>query len=137
MQTTTRKVCIIRGGFKVSGSMGYLASSTPIEEGVGTIQCPWIIQVHSGQRINITLYAFGTDQHYMEGQETHDTLDNCGSDIIISDSGRKRRLSACVQLKRERLLYISDGSAIEAYVENRNPTIRTNFVLKYEGMCEK
>ncbi|KAK2150343.1 hypothetical protein LSH36_410g03000, partial [Paralvinella palmiformis] len=111
-------------GLKVSQISGYLASATPVEDGIGTRQCPWILHANSGQRINLTLYAFGTAQRHLEdadGGELMEPIDECGSDIIITDSGRTRSISACGQLVRRRLIYMSDGFELEVYFENSNP----------------
>ena len=119
----------------MSTTSGYLASATPVEDGIGTRQCPWILEVSSGQRINLTLYAFGTAQRHLEHADavSGEPVDECGSDVIITDSGRTRSISACGQLVRRRLIYMSDGHEIEVYFENSNPRVRTNFLLKFEG----
>lgn len=37
---------------------GYLASTVSIETGQGGADCPWRIQLHPGQRVNLTLVYF-------------------------------------------------------------------------------
>ena len=44
--------------------MGYIASTTFAEGSqLGLIDCPWQIRVQPGQRVNITMYDFATEQH--------------------------------------------------------------------------
>jgi len=42
-------------------SAGYLSSLTAAEHGVGTAACPWLVQAPAGQTVDLTLFAFLSD----------------------------------------------------------------------------
>ena len=37
---------------------GYISNIVSADQGVGTADCPWIVQVRPGQRINFTILNF-------------------------------------------------------------------------------
>ena len=53
-----RRDCQYSNHLKLTSQTGYVSSVMAEEHGLGTVHCPWIIQVKEGQRINITLYNF-------------------------------------------------------------------------------
>ncbi len=43
---------------KLTSQVDYISSVMAEEYGLGSVHCPWIIQVTEGQRINLTLFNF-------------------------------------------------------------------------------
>lgn len=52
------KAVRILAGYDGHPSSGFLASVLTEETGLGSSDCPWIIETQSGQRINLTLHNF-------------------------------------------------------------------------------
>lgn len=66
---------------RAPASGGILASVVTMETGCGGPDCPWLIRVEDGQRVNITLVNFARAHHYDDdddddqSEETDDARD--------------------------------------------------------------
>ena len=49
------------------GNSGRIASVVAEDHGLGTVHCPWNIQVGEGQRINLTMMNFARGFGYSPG----------------------------------------------------------------------
>ena len=50
--------CATSAQARLQTSSGHIASIVTEESGCGSIDCPWLIEVPKGQRVNISLYEF-------------------------------------------------------------------------------
>lgn len=55
-----RSSCDPGVSLKVTSSAGYLSTVVAEDRGFGCPHCPWVIEARPGQRINLTLFNFGT-----------------------------------------------------------------------------
>lgn len=65
METIGRRACRRSDGGALATPVGYgrvqygyISNVVSAEQGVGTAECPWYIQVRPGQRINFTILNF-------------------------------------------------------------------------------
>jgi len=49
---------------RAPASGGVLANVVTMETGCGGPDCPWLVSVEDGQRVNITLISFARDHHH-------------------------------------------------------------------------
>ena len=52
--------CVPPTSFIVTSRHGYISSKVAETTQRGTTQCPWVIEARRGQRINVTLWDFGS-----------------------------------------------------------------------------
>ena len=67
----------------IRSKSGYLSSEHAQRSGQGSADCPWVINVEPGQRINITLLDF----HTLDGG----TLENEVSDLVVLSILKKKQ----------------------------------------------
>ena len=52
--------CLPRTSFTLGSSRGYISSAVADTTQRGSTQCPWVIEARRGQRVNVTLWDFGS-----------------------------------------------------------------------------
>jgi len=81
-------------GYDGHPSSGFLASVMTEETGLGSSDCPWIIETQPGQRINLTLHNFAA---VSPSSSLSATQSNSGSSPQRHESSR-RRLEVCFEV---------------------------------------
>ena len=113
---------------------GYIASIVTRETGLGSTDCPWIIHVPLGQRINVTLHDFAVPTSY--GRPS----DVCSVYATIREEvrGSKLEMNVCGGERRMKGVYLSETNRLEIVItslvigkdqENTLPY----FLLHYKG----
>ena len=54
------RTCVPPTSFDLTSRQGYISSMVADSTQRGTTQCPWVIEARRGQRINVTLWDFGS-----------------------------------------------------------------------------
>jgi len=103
------KAVRVLAGYDGHRTSGFLASVTTEEIGLGSSDCPWVIETQSGQRINLTLHNFaaatvsstssksqtvgGTQRH----EEPRRRLEVCFEVAVVAEpaGGDRRPVSVC------------------------------------------
>ena len=88
------KAVRILAGYEGHPSSGFLASVMTEETGLGSSDCPWIIETQPGQRINLTLHNFAGASHSTSSSASQS---NSGSGAQRQDAPG-RRLEACFEV---------------------------------------
>ena len=140
VRSGNKQACAIFGGQPVSpDTPGFLASVTAAETGVGMSTCPWLIEAQSGQKVNLTLFSFGSavGDHRTTGITG---VTGCDWTIVVKeDSNVTVQLPGCSGLSREKLVYTSRGNGV---VQVHLQTIRNGpvdvrgtaqLLLRYQG----
>ncbi len=88
--TVNRLDCsICNEAVKLKSQSGVIASSVTENSGCGTPDCPWIVQVEPGQKINFTLMDFGLDSPERENGIENDELVGCQVYATIKEEVKK------------------------------------------------
>ena len=72
-------------------SGGFLASVVTMETGCGGPDCPWLVKVDDGQRVNITLINFARSHHHDDDDDDDDE-----SDVTTDARDCKVRYDSCI-----------------------------------------
>jgi len=88
------KAVRILAGYDGHPSSGFLASVMTEETGLGSSDCPWIIETQPGQRINLTLHNFAT---VSPSSLSSAAQSNTGSSPQRHEESR-RRLEVCFEV---------------------------------------
>ena len=110
-----------------------------METGCGGTEAPWVLRAQPGQRLNITLYDFGS---HVTGNETltptknaDGTTNLCKVYATIKEAKGSRRNTICGGNDRKRLAYVSLGNTVEIRIYgNRGEKNHAYFFLQYQGM---
>ena len=52
--------CLPRTSFTLGSRRGYISSAVADTTQRGSTQCPWVVEARRGQRVNVTLWDFGS-----------------------------------------------------------------------------
>ena len=108
---------------------GNLVSFITEETGCGTVSLPWLIQVSSGHRINVTMLDFGIAQRDPE----FDASNTCKVFAMIYE-GEKHGVSVCASDQRLNSVFVSDTSELEIrMVIRKDADIRPRFMISYKA----
>lgn len=123
--------CPRDGPIHLSNSQGLLANLVTQAEGCGGERKPWVITVHRGQVISITLLDFNVN-NYKQNSET-----KCEVYARISEQlpQKARNVTVCGGSTRQKAVYTSTTNRVEVAVitnEARAAAV-PYFLLKYEG----
>ena len=116
---------------------GYLASIVTAQSGRGSTDCPWILTVERGQKLNITLLDFTkhptpNGSVSTRGQTDSDTL--CYKYATIREPQTSRETVVCGGEERERVVYISVTNKVQVEIAKYiSPKKDSHFLLKYKG----
>lgn len=108
----------------LTAQTGLLPSVLTEETGLGSADCPWMIKAKPGQKINITLFDFATNQQ--EG-------DTCHAYAILRETEPTRSITVCGSVMRERNVYTSISDSVEIRVLRNQFSVNKGkyFLLKY------
>jgi hypothetical protein len=108
---------------------GFLSSLVTGEQGVGGVTCPWLISMQPGQRVNLTLVDFGIASRYERGAT------DCQIYAVIRDMTSHGEMTVCGGFRRERPVYVSEGSDVQVKLHTYGDDANTvHYVIMYEGM---
>ncbi len=128
--TGSQRQCQGHHHIKLKGPSGFIATVETEEHDYGSINCPWKIDVSTGQRINITLYNFA---RYSD-PEGSTRPDVCYEIAEIRENSERKRVTLCDTVGRETSVYISKSSSLMIQFVS-GPTLRSlgAFLVKYQG----
>lgn len=130
---------------KLHHPTGYIASVVTEETGCGSQQNPWVITAQAGQKINITLFDFGTtgslNSSSNPGAFTAGNSNKrtnypvyCQQYVRIEEKDVARSTIVCGGERREKNVYISVTNEVQIQVMNRRTIGQPHyFLLKYNG----
>ena len=125
-------------GTTIIPEVGYLSSLITSATGHGSIHCPWIIRVPSGQRLNITLmdYSLPVRIHANELAPTYGSQAYCHKYAVIQERvGTTKRAVVCGGDGVQRSVYMSAGNVVEIHLMRyTTPKKFAHFLLQYEGI---
>ena len=108
---------------------GNLVSFIAEETGCGTVSLPWLIQVSSGQRINVTMLDFGISQR----DPDFDASTSCRVYAMIYE-GDKHGVSVCASDQRLNSVFVSETSELEIrMVIRKDADINPGFMISYKA----
>lgn len=90
------KAVRILAGYDGHRSSGFLASVMTEETGLGSSDCPWIIETQPGQRINLTLHNFAAVSPSSSSSSAPQS--NAGSGDTQRHETPRRRLEVCFEV---------------------------------------
>lgn len=125
-------------------STGFLSTELVEERGYGSLHCPWMIEALPGQRVNLTLYNFGT---LTKGSPSTDVVrgssasygpsrpDVCFEVAVVTDGREgKKSITVCGGDQRETAAFWTKSHTVR--IEIPNPKLLKTigaFVIKYKG----
>lgn len=127
--TCDRHTCDSSDTLPVPHSSGYFSSQVS-QSGCGTKRCPWHINVPAGQRINITLFDFGTPASAAADS------DRCHWYFVLYDSDVRRDVTRCEgsQAARFEHIYTSVSNVLTVELYKFEDGERApSFVVQYQG----
>ena len=141
-----KSLCDRHRAIKSTAMSGYITSTLADERGVGSSQCPWIIEAQSGQRINITLYSFAqapsdtVNRRHEEGQgKTRPGYgplrpDVCFEIAVLTDGDVRKPVTVCGDENRQVPLLWSEHHVVGVEIPNLKlvQSLGT-FVFHYQG----
>ena len=115
---------------------GLISSVVADELGMGSRDCPWVIRLEPGRRVNFTLMNFAdvieSDEDYSEFLAG--SSQPCQTYVRLHEKNKVVNISGCVGDVRERMVYISDTNIVRVeIVPDSVPRVRRKFLLKHQG----
>ena len=127
-----RHQCLNKKKIKLTSLNGTIASSVSDLTGHGTANCPWVIEVKEGQRINLTLLDFGLWKRQQE--DTASSSLYCHKYAIIQEGDQLQQTTVCGSRHRERVVFLSKTNKVTITVSRSNGDENAaQFILKYQG----
>lgn len=132
-----RHSCTLFGGQPLKATSGYLTSSShPAQMVVGTQNCPWLIRVQPGQKVNLTLFSFYIPERDGVGlpegggstawggadgdvtvRNSHQHLSRClPQRLVVQERNGTLDVAVCSERRRERQVYSSETNEVNVYV---------------------
>src|SRR6218665_799854 len=120
---------------KVTQPKGFLGSIVTLESksGIcGSSLCPWVIEVESGQTINLTLYDFSNKSLMSSGASPG----QCIRLAVIKEEAHLKESPICYRHSRIQAVYSSVSHSVQIHVVSHE-VLRTKgrFLIEYEGNC--
>jgi len=144
-----RSSCDRHRAIKSTAVSGYFTSALAEERGPGSSLCPWMIESHAGQRINVTLYSFAETASNTGGSQRHGDHgpdrrrppgygplrpDVCFEIAVLRDGVARKPVTVCGDEDRQVPLLWSETSVVSIVIANPKlvQSLGT-FVFHYEG----
>lgn len=125
--------CTSQEPITLTDPSGYLASVVTVDTGRGGQDCPWKIQAHLGQQVNVTLLNFARIGLPSEwGVTAAPRPKICYQLARIRERQYTRTLTECEGAPRESHVYTSTNNVIEIDVIVAK-THKVYFLLHFEG----
>jgi len=80
------------GGVPLRSMIGYLAAFSASETFVGSVECPWLLDLQPGQHVNISVYGGFSPSHNQLGSF-------CLIALVIQDDNKTTLLPGCTPLR--------------------------------------
>jgi len=81
------------GGVPLRSMSGYLAAISASESSVGSVECPWLLDIHAGQHVNISVYGGLSPSHGQHGSSF------CLVALVIHDDNKTTLLPGCTPIR--------------------------------------
>ncbi len=131
-----RRECLNKKHILLTSQTGYIASSVSDVTGHGTSNCPWVIEVHKGQKINVTLMDFGLWQRQQNEDGTSSLY--CHKYAMIQEGDQRQQTTICASNERQKMVYLSKGNKLTITIaRSMGDGDVPQFILKYEGKRAK
>ncbi|ELU10134.1 hypothetical protein CAPTEDRAFT_187300 [Capitella teleta] len=125
--------CFRSGSTEVTSSSGFISRQVATETNCGTIDVPWVIRVLPGQKVNVTLFDFGTEL-LSPGPQTG----VCLVYATIKESVGSNSKTICGGKARENHVYTSLTNQIDIRLivpqKSENDEEEIQFILRYEAI---
>ena len=92
VKVANKHTCTMFGGVPLRSMSGYLAAFSATESSVGSVECPWLLDIHPGQRVNITVYGGLSPSHNQLGSY-------CLIALVIHDDNKTTLLPGCTTIR--------------------------------------
>jgi len=92
VRVANKHTCTMFGGVPLRSMSGYLAAFSAAESPVGSVDCPWLLDIQPGQHVNITVYGGLTLPHNQLGSY-------CLVALVVHDDNKTSLLPGCTQLR--------------------------------------
>lgn len=127
VENSTCHVCKTDTDVRLTKPEAYLASVVTEQHrgACGTVACPWLIEVEPGQRINVTLYDFGSSSY----------TGGCLRLAQIRDSSATENTIVCSDRQRVKHVYKSISNSLE--ITLMSPQVYANrghFLIHYKAI---
>jgi hypothetical protein len=108
----------------------------------GSSKCPWLIEVQSGQTINITLLDFAMEQRGSPpgtsvgaGSQSFVSQEPCFRYAVVKELPNPKTVPVCGGRGRSQLVYSSVTNTVEIHIVSPEVFSRKGqFVFYYEGI---
>ena len=117
---------------------GYIAKSITDQHGCGSIDCPWLVKVAPGQRLNISMFDFGRTVMQSRGDIfSHDSQSSiCSVYAIIKEESIGSTMTVCAKDQRFSKVYTSTTNSVEIRIvtKSKQDVEDKQFVIYFEGI---
>ena len=130
------KVCRHPHDIHLTPPSGSIATLTTTETGLGTQDCPWVLQATGGQRISLSVLDFGTVYRDEDKKWIHSSYSsaNCPVHLVMVDGTARSRTPLCGGGNRQRHLLDSKENRVEIHVTMQMSKAQMPyFLLRYKG----
>ena len=135
--TASISECQTERRLEVASQGGFISSSSAVQHGIGTSQCPWLIKANTGQKVHIYLYTFGV--RVPQKTETGESLapaesGPCREVAKVMEGGVHKMMELCPFRHGRHLVYVSQGSSVTVQLSQSNYLQDfVPFLIQYEG----
>ena len=98
VRVANRHTCAMFGGVPLRSRVGYLAVISAVESMVGTVECPWFVDIDQGQRVNFSVHGTG----WNADADTASSVD-CPLRLVVHDDNKTVVLPVCPDVSRYEL----------------------------------
>lgn len=146
VESAACQTCAKMGVAKLTLPSAYIGSvvtaESPTPNACGSVNCPWLIEVQSGQTINITLFDFAMEQRGSPpgtsvgaGSESFVSKESCFRYANVKELPNPKMVPVCGGLGRSQLVYSSVTNTVEIHIVSAEVFSRKGqFVFYYEGI---
>jgi len=102
VRVANRHTCAMFSGVPLRSRVGYLAAISAVDSPVGTVNCPWLVDVERGQRVNLSVHGSGLWSSALTryGSESPggDTQPDCLLRLVIDDDNKTVSFPVCAHI---------------------------------------
>lgn len=115
----------------IGARSGYLSSSLRNINGAGTVNCPWLIEASTGQRLNITLFKFAP----YKTSPLSSSTSVCFEIGVIQEGGVSQGILTCGTDSRQKSIYKSNGGRLMIHFKEKTFLQDIgNFIIHFDGI---
>ena len=101
VKVANKHTCTMFGGVPLRSMSGYLAAISASESSVGSVDCPWLLDVPPGQHVNISVVYGGLSPS--QGQHGSSF---CLVALVIHDDNKTTLLPGCTPIRQVIIIII-------------------------------